>query len=162
MEDVIAPLNGWQTEFKRLEGAYAPSTMSAYYTDLDIYTQWCAQASREPFPASVDTICAFLMAQSPVYAPSTVCRRIYTIRKAHQLLRLPDPTYDEDINLTFRRIRRGKTSRPQQAKGMTKGYLEKFLAVQPDTPWGLRNKAMLSLGYDLLTRRSELGCNHSG
>jgi len=31
-----------------------------------------------------------------------------------------------------------------------------FVALQPDNPWGLRNRAMLSLGYELLTRRSEL------
>jgi integrase len=71
-------------------------------------------------------------------------------------MRLADPTYDEDINLTFRRIRRAKRTRPKQAKGLTKTYLEMFLAVQPDNPWGLRNRAMLLLGYELLTRRSEL------
>lgn len=39
---------------------------------------------------------------------------------------------------------------------MTREYLERCIAVQPDDPWGLRNRAMISLGYDLLTRRSEL------
>tara|TARA_R100000687_G_C6447555_1_gene163596 strand:- start:125 stop:1045 length:921 start_codon:yes stop_codon:yes gene_type:complete len=145
----------WRLEFNRLEGAYAPSTMRAYYADIETYIQWCALSNRPPFPGSVETVCAFLMDQG-TFAPSTVRRRVYAIRKVHQLLRLPDPTYDENINLTFRRIRRSKTSRPRQAKGMTKNYLEKFLAIQPDNPWGLRNKAMLSLGYDLLARRSEL------
>lgn len=28
--------------------------------------------------------------------------------------------------------------------------------MQDDSPWGLRNRAMMSLGYELLTRRSEL------
>lgn len=81
---------------------------------------------------------------------------LYAIRKAHRLLRLPDPTYDEEINLTFRRIRRTRAVRPQQAKGLTRPFLDRFLASEPDTPWGLRNRAMLSLGYELLTRRSEL------
>lgn len=49
-----------------------------------------------------------------------------------------------------------KLNRPKQAKGMTREYLEKCIAVQPDDPWGMRNRAMISLGYDLLTRRSEL------
>jgi len=89
-------------------------------------------------------------------APSTVRRRLYAIRKAHRLLRLPDPTFDEEINITFRRIRRAKFTRPKQAKGLTRKYLDAFLEVQPDSPWGLRNRAMLSLGYELLTRRSEL------
>lgn len=39
---------------------------------------------------------------------------------------------------------------------MTRDYLDRFLATEPDTPLGLRNRAMLSLGYELLTRRSEL------
>ena len=39
---------------------------------------------------------------------------------------------------------------------MTRKYLEAFLDVQPDGPVGLRNKAMLVLRYELLTRRAEL------
>ncbi len=39
---------------------------------------------------------------------------------------------------------------------MTRTYLDRFIEAQPDTPDGLRNRAMLSLGYELLTRRSEL------
>jgi integrase/recombinase XerD len=146
----------WRAQFKRLEGAYAPSTMRSYYSDTKIFVNWCDDQNLAPFPASVKTVCRFLEEQAPDRAPSTVRRRLYAIRKAHRLLHLYDPTYDEDINLTFRRIRRAKRTRPKQAKGMTRPYLDKFLAVQPDTPWGLRNRAMLLLGYELLTRRSEL------
>ena len=146
----------WRAEFKRLEGAYAPSTMRSYYADVEIFLSWCGGQNLAPFPASVETVCRFLEEQAPDRAPSTVRRRLYAIRKVHRLLRLDDPTYDEDINLTFRRIRRAKRTRPKQAKGMTRPYLDKFLAVQPDNPWGLRNRAMLLLGYELLTRRSEL------
>ena len=146
----------WRKEFKRLEGAYAPSTMRSYYTDVEIFLHWCEGQNLVSLPASVETVCRFLEEQAPDRAPSTVRRRLYAIRKVHRLLRLDDPTYDEDINLTFRRIRRAKRTRPKQAKGMTRPYLDKFLAVQPDNSWGLRNRAMLLLGYELLTRRSEL------
>ena len=146
----------WRKEFKRLEGAYAPSTMRSYYTDVEIFLHWCDDQNLAPFPASAETVCRFLEEQAPDRAPSTVRRRLYAIRKVHRLLRLDDPTHDEDINLTFRRIRRAKRTRPKQAKGMTRPYLDKFLAVQPDNSWGLRNRAMLLLGYELLTRRSEL------
>ena len=146
----------WRTEFKRLEGAYAPSTMKSYYSDVGIFVQWCAEQGVDPFPAAVETVCRFLEDQAPGKAPSTVRRRLYAIRKAHRLLRLDDPTYDEEINLTYRRINRAKRTRPKQAKGLTRKYLNRFLAVQPDGPRGLRNRAMLLLGYELLTRRSEL------
>jgi site-specific recombinase XerD len=130
--------------------------MRSYYADIEIFVNWCNDQNLPPFPASAETVCRFLEEQAPDRAPSTVRRRLYAIRKVHRLLRLDDPTYDEDINLTFRRIRRAKRTRPKQAKGMTRPYLNRFLAVQPDNPWGLRNRAMLLLGYELLTRRSEL------
>ena len=146
----------WRIQLDRLAGAYAPSTMRSYYADTQVFVDWCAAANRTAFPASPDTICQFLEAQSEHRAPSTVRRRLYAIRKLHRLLRLPDPTYDEEINLSFRRIKRQHAIRPKQAKGLTRDYLDRFLASEPDTPWGLRNRAMLSLGYELLARRSEL------
>jgi len=149
-------IHDWRAEFKRLEGAYAPATMRSYYSDVKIFVSWCEEQGVAPFPATVAAVCSFLEEQAPDRAPSTVRRRLYAIRKVHRLLRLPDPTYDEDINLTFRRIRRAKHTRPKQAKGLTRKYLDRFLDVQPDDPWGLRNRAMLSLGYELLARRSEL------
>lgn len=153
----------WVAEFQRLEGAYAHSTMRAYRADVEAFAQWCRENGQpEPFPASVDTVCRFLEEEGQSKAPSTVRRRLYAIRKAHRLLRLPDPTGNEDINLTFRRVRRRKAVRPQQAKGLTRDYLERFLASEPDTPRGLRNRAMLSLGYELLTRRSELVALRTG
>jgi integrase/recombinase XerD len=146
----------WSAEFKRLEGAYASATMRSFYSDVEIFVGWCEEQGVAPFPATVTTVCRFLEEQATDRAPSTVRRRLYAIRKAHRLLQLSDPTWDEDINLTFRRIRRAKHTRPKQAKGLTRKYLDRFLEVQPDDPWGLRNRAMLSLGYELLTRRSEL------
>ena len=149
-------LKDWRQEFKRLEGAYAPATLKSYVADVEIFVNWCAARNIAPFPATVATVCQFLEHQAPGKAPSTVQRRLYAVRKVHRLLQLPDPTWDEDINITYRRIRRAKLTRPKQAKGLTKQYLDTFLAVQPQNPWGLRNRAMLSLGYELLTRRSEL------
>jgi site-specific recombinase XerD len=146
----------WRSEFKRLEGAYAPATLRAYYTDVQKFTDYCELEGLQPFPANADTVCDFIAAQGADLRPGSVKRCLCAIRKIHHLLRLPDPTADEDVNLAMRRLRRTKLGRPRQAKGMTRGHLERCLAVQPDSPWGLRNRALLSLGYDLLTRRSEL------
>jgi integrase/recombinase XerD len=155
--NVNLPSRDWRSEFKRLEGAYSPATMRSYRADVEAFEAWClADGLEDPFPASVVTVCRFLEAQGQSKAPSTVQRRLYAIRKVHRLLGLSDPTHDEDINLTFRRVRRAKAVRPRQAKGLTRVYLDRFLASEEDTPWGLRNRAMLSLGYELLTRRSEI------
>lgn len=146
----------WQSEFQRLDGAYAPTTMRCYYTDVQAFVDWCNAQGKTALPADVDTVCAFLADQAQDRSPSTIRRRLYAVRKVHQLLNLPNPTFDEEVNLTLRRIRRQKLTRPDQAAGMTRDYLDRFLAVQSDDPWGWRNKALLSLGYDILARRSEL------
>ncbi len=131
--------------------------MRSYRADVEAFENWCVENGIiQPFPASVETVCRFLEDQGETKAPSTIQRRLYAIRKVHRLIRLPDPTYDEDINLAMRKVRRQKSIRPRQAKGLTRDYLEIFLESEPDTPWGLRNSAMLALGYELLTRRSEL------
>ena len=149
-------MKDWRRELKRLDGAYAPATLKSYRADIEIFENWCLKRGVQPFPSDVRAVCDFIEEQAPGKAPSTVKIRLYAIRKAQRLLHLPDPTYDEDINITLRRIRRAKHARPKQAKGLTRKYLEAFLDVQPDGPVGLRKRAMLSLGYELLTRRAEL------
>lgn len=156
VKDMVPIKLDWRAEFKRLEGAYAPSTLKSYLSDVSIFVAWCEGAGRIAVPASVETVCMFLEDQARGSFPSSVQRRLYAIRKVHRLLRLPDPTGDEDINITMRRVKRSRPNRPRQAKGLTRDKLERCIAVQPNTPWGLRNRAMISLGYDLLTRRSEL------
>ena len=146
----------WRQEFKRLEGAYAPATLRGYYADVQKFTNWCDVQGLLPFPAGSQTVCEFVAAQGVDLRPDSVRRCLCAIRKIHHLLRLPDPTTDEDVNLAMRRLKRTELGRPRQAKGMTSAHLERCLAVQPDSPWGLRNRALLSLGFDLLTRRSEL------
>ncbi|MBY6217881.1 tyrosine-type recombinase/integrase [Qipengyuania aquimaris] len=155
IDSIIA--SDWRSEFQRLEGAYAPATMRSYRADVEAFENWCVENGiKRPFPASVETVCCFLEDQGQSKASSTVQRRLYAIRKVHRLLRLTDPTYDEDINLAMRKVRRQQSIRPRQAKGLTRNYLDNLLDSEPATPWGLRNRAMLALGYELMTRRSEL------
>jgi len=139
-----------------MEGAYAPATLRAYVADVENFEAWCVGRQVSPFPVTVDVLCTYLEDLAATSSAETVRRRLYAVRKVCRLLGINDPTYDEDVNITLRRIRRSKLVRPKQAKGLTRDYLDAFIATQPDTPWGLRNCAMLSMGYDLLTRRSEL------
>ena len=147
----------WRSAFTRLDGAYAASTMRSYHTDVEAFETWClAEGISIPFPTDPETLCQFLDDQAQTKAHTTIKRRLCAIRLVHRLLEQPDPTGHADVQLTLRRVRQQKPGRPKQAKGLTKAYLDRFIAGQPDTPWGLRNRAMLALGYELLTRRSEL------
>lgn len=136
--------------------------MRSYRAHVEAFEHWCSENGiTKPFPARIETVCEFVEDQGQSKAPSTVQRRLYAIRKVHRLLRLPDPTYDENINLAMRKVRYQKRTRPRQAKGLTRSYLDQFLESEPDTPWDLRNRAILALGCELMTRRSELIALHN-
>jgi len=152
----VSMMNRWASEFKRLEGAYAPATIRGYRADFEAFAKWCESNQRECIPASGSLVIEFLEAEAPKRAMNTIERRVYAIRRVHKLLGLKDPTDDEDVRLAFRRIKRSKFARPKQAKGLTSVYLKRFIDAQPDTLIGLRNRAMIAIGYELLTRRSEL------
>lgn len=146
----------WRSELNRLEGAYAPSTMKSYRVNVEIFVAWCELRQRIAFPASEETLALFLEDQAETCSISTIRQRFYAIRKFHRLLELEDATYTEEINLVLRRIRRSKISRPKQAKALNRDHRDRLLSIQPNTPWGLRDKAIIALGYDILARRSEL------
>ena len=146
----------WQFHLRRLEGAYAPSTIRAYYDDVRSFVDWCGQRRLECFPARVETVCAFVENQGSRLVPTTVRRRLGAIAKFHRLMSLPDPTLGEEVRISMRRIVRSRRLPPQQARGLSRDKLSEVLAVQPETGWGLRDRAILALGFEMLARRSEI------
>ena len=148
--------NDWQSHLLRLNGAYAPATIKAYYDDVRSFVDWCGRRRLESFPAEVETVCAFVEDQGSKLVPTTVRRRIGAIGKFHRLMSLPDPTRDEEVRISMRRIVRSRRLPPKQARGLSRDQLSEVLAVQPETGWGLRDRAILALGFEMLARRSEI------
>ena len=150
-------LHDWQTYIKRLNGAYAPATIKSYYTDMRALVDWCVRRGLNWSALSPEDVCDFLEHEARRgLCHGTLLRRVYSARRVFTLAGILDPTDDPEVGLCLRRIARARPTRPKQARGLSLATLNKFLDVQPDTPWGLRNRALLSLGYDLLARRSEI------
>ena len=89
-------------------------------------------------------------------APRTVMRSLAAIRKIHRLLDLPDESRDELVLLAIRRGLRRSGRRPRQALGLSASLRDDLLASCPTTLKGLRDRALIAVGYDTLCRRSEL------
>ena len=150
-------LHDWQTYIKRINGAYAPATIKSYYTDMRALVDWCVRRGLNWSALSPEDVCNFLEHEARRgLCHGTLLRRVYSARRVFTLAGILDPTDDPEVGLCLRRIARASPTRPKQARGLSLATLNKFLDVQPDTPWGLRNRALLSLGYDLLARRSEI------
>jgi integrase len=118
---------------------------------------WCVRHDLNWNALSPEDVCDFLEHESQRgMCHGTVLRRVYSARRVFTLAGVSDPTNSPEVELCLRRIARARPTRPKQARGLSLAALHKLLDVQPDTPWGLRNRALLSLGYDLLARRSEI------
>ena len=147
----------WTAQIERLNGAYAPATIKSYYTDMRTLVDWCVRRGLNWSALSPEDVCDFLEHEARRgLCHGTLLRRVYSARRVFTLAGILDPTEDPEVGLCLRRIARARPTRPKQARGLSLATLNKFLDVQPDTPWGLRNRALLSLGYDLLARRSEI------
>jgi integrase/recombinase XerD len=147
----------WRKAISRLEGAYSENTLRGYRSDFAAFEAWCGKKHRRCLPASPKTIASFIEDESAAFAPATLARRLAAIRKVHRLLRLGNPLEDEEVSIAMRRARRSKPRRQKQARGLTRNLRDKLISACPeDTLIGLRNRAIIAVGYDTLCRRSEL------
>lgn len=147
---------GWQTALTRMEGAYSENTIRAYRADFSIFEDWCQKDGQTALPATPETVADFVLAQSKSAAPATVSRRRAAITKIHKLLKLDSPVSSEEVNLATRTVFRQRGRRQDQALGLTSPLKQKLIGACPNDLRGLRDRALISIGYDTLCRRAEL------
>ena len=145
-----------RTVLERLKGAYAPNTLKSYYADTTTFVDWCSEKNIEPFPITSETLCTYIECLQMNLAYSSIRRQISSLRRLNKMLGFEDQTRTEEVYLTIRRLKRSKCLEQRQAVGINHDILIKMISAQPDTLTGTRNRALLSLGYDFLARRSEL------
>jgi integrase/recombinase XerD len=146
----------WRSAIERLNGAYSENTLRGYRGDFARFEDWCLGAKRRALPASPETVAAFVAHDAIKSSSSTLRRRLAGIRKVHRLLRLGNPVEDEEVLIAMRRALRTKPRRQKQAQGLTRNVRDKLLAACPKSLLGLRNHALIAVGYDTLCRRAEL------
>ncbi|MFL9828558.1 tyrosine-type recombinase/integrase [Rhodoplanes sp. SY1] len=146
----------WEEALRRLDGAYSENTLRSYRADFRLFDKWCSKQGLCPLPASPETVAAFLAADAASASASTLRRRLASIRKVHRLFHLHNPAEDEDVLIAMRRALRTKPRRPAQALGLTAVLRDCLIAACPENLAGLRDRAVIAVGYDTLCRRSEL------
>ncbi len=135
----------------------APATRKAYGTDFRLFAAWCEVKGAASLPASPETVAAFLAAEAGQgVKPSTLGRRVAAIRYAHKLATLPTPTDAEAVKATVRGIRRTFGGAKVKKTPAVAARMKGMVATAPDGLAGLRDRALLLLGFAGAFRRSEL------
>lgn len=144
-------------EYVRLGLEGAPNSQRAYTADLKNYTTWCEEHGQQPLPASTSTLAAYAAHLATTCKWATLTRRLATVSKLHQLKGFPTPTTDQQFHVVMEGIKRSIGIRQKQAKAFTMPTLKGVLkGLDCSSLVGIRNKALLLLGFTGAFRRSEL------
>jgi integrase len=140
--------------------AKADNTRIAYRAAVRAWCAWCDQRGRPPLPAAGADVAAFLAAERRRgLAPNTIDLRRAAIRYLHRAAGCPVPTDDVCVAETVAGIRRDAAAKgqlPAKKAAATASILHQILAPIPDDPRGLRDKALILVGFAGALRRCEL------
>lgn len=138
------------------DAADAPSTLRAYAADLADYEGWCAKVGLIAIPAAPEVVGAYLAAKGEGYAHSTLRRRVAAIARASGVAGQPLDTKHPAIRETLRGIGRVHGAPPRKAAALTTAEIRKLTAICRPTLTGLRDRALLLIGFAGALRRGEL------
>lgn len=150
--------------------AMADATKSAIASDLDCFADWCVKHGRAAIPAFPEDLVRYLRAlEDRGHKPATLSRRMASIASAHRLVGAGNqdqlPTDHAMVRNALRAHRRRKGAVQRQAAplrfggalGDVKGFtISAMLTACGGDAQGLRDAALLSVGYDAGLRVSEL------
>jgi len=136
--------------------ADAPATLRAYAADLAHFKAWCEAHGFQPMPASPETVGAYLAAAGLGYALPTLRRRVAAIARAHRIAKHPLDTRHPAIRETLRGIARAHGEPARRSAALATEEIRRLVEVCGNDLAGLRDRALLLLGFAGALRRSEL------
>ena len=150
----LAPIAESAREYMR--HAKAENTIVAYRSDWRHFTGWCEQHGRESIPASPETVALYLSDLAREHKASTVTRRAVAINQAHQAAGHESPTATAVVRTLLSGIRRTKGIAPTTKTPTLTNDIRLMVAALPTGLLGVRDRALLLVGFAGAFRRSEL------
>jgi site-specific recombinase XerD len=135
----------------------AAATIRAYRSDARNFSAWCERHGLEALPATVQVVAAYLasLARSGLKA-STITRRRAAIAYMHRTAGLEPPTKREAAKAVLAGIRRSIGTAVTRKAPITAKAVRAMLEEMPQDLRGLRDRALLLVGFAGALRRSEL------
>ena len=151
------------TRAEQVLASHAPATRRAYASDWAGFLAWCERhAAADPSLVALpvdDATLSLWVGASDALRPSTIKRKLAAIRlfNARAGYAMPDEAYPATRAALAGHRRRHSHERPRQVRAATDAILRALAdTCDPATLIGLRNRALLLVGFDGAFRRSEL------
>lgn len=135
----------------------AANTLRAYQSDWRDFEDWCIVQGAPALPASAEVVALYLTSLAGQgIKSSTIQRRVTAISQAHQAAGVDNPTRNQVVRAVTAGIRRVHGTRQEgKAPALTED-IRAMVDTLPDNLLGLRDRALLLIGFAGAFRRSEL------
>lgn len=133
-----------------VSAAIADNTRRAYQQDLKDFLAWGGVV-----PCSPESLAAYIADRAQTASVHTITRRIVGIGRAHVSQGIADPSKSDLVRTVLRGVRRVKGTQQRQVSPLLKsdvlGMVDGLDGVR-----GVRDRALILLGFAAALRRSEL------
>ncbi|MGI9073702.1 MAG: site-specific integrase [Bryobacteraceae bacterium] len=140
-----------------LESARARNTIIGYRSSFGQFEEWCQAHGLCSMPADAETIALYLAAQAGRLKAATLSQHLAAIAKAHKSAGFASPIKDNQLVAeTLKGIKRTHGTASKQKAPVLTEDLRMMLRMLPSNLLGLRDRALLLMGFAGAFRRSEL------
>jgi site-specific recombinase XerD len=137
--------------------AKSANTIKAYQKSWAQFESWCAEYNVCSLPATSETVAAYItwLAENG-YKASTIQQHISAISQAHQMKEYESPTHSSLFRTTWAGIRRTIGTAQKSKKAAVINDIRLMVDALPSNTLGIRDRALLLIGFAGAFRRSEL------
>jgi site-specific recombinase XerD len=143
---------------KRLmQEAFAKETRRAYASQWRLFEGWARRSGHEVLPASPATVCLYLTARKKDGAKlATLEQALAAIAWAHKMAKFESPRGSSEVRLLMKGVARTLGRAQAQKAPILVPALRRMVAGLSGELAGLRDRALLLLGFACAFRRREL------
>jgi integrase len=139
------------------DASRASSTERAYASDWRNFSAFTTRICRERLPADPETVAIYVAdLRRSGRRPATISRKLAAIAVYHRSAGYPSPCEHDVVRAVVRGTRRALGVAQRQSTALTLGDLTCVLTPIARDPRGLRDRALLLVGFAAALRRSEL------
>ena len=133
-------------------------TSQCYASDWRVFVAWCMAAGRRPLPASAETLTLYAtwLLTERHRRTTTAARHMTAVIHQHRRSGLQPPDAKDARDL-LAHVKRRRREQPRGKAALTPDALRLMLETcDPSSPCGVRDRALILLGFGSGLRRSEI------
>jgi integrase len=139
------------------DASRAPGTERAYAADWRDFSAFATRIARRRLPAEPETVALYVadLARRD-RKPATIARKLAAVAVFHRSAGHPSPTEHDVVRAVVRGVRRQLGVEQKQKTALELEPLRAVIAQIPSDTRGLRDRALILVGWAAALRRSEL------